>query len=335
MRLLVCRIRMCLLAAALSVVPPFVDRAPGEVLQVPLATEGAGVVPAEVIVRGPWGSDAGQFGKVDEASRPGPMDFAVTGDTLYVLDPVNARVQLFDLDGNFRREVLIGTRTADFMCVDDEGNITVLDAFVGREFKTFSVSGKILAHARLPASIGLASAIFTGAGRVWIEERHNRVYEVGVARDKPGAPAKVVGTRMGRPLGRSDGAVRAEKDGTHNVVIHADAAGMAGGAVTLQFPRRVSSIVALESDDSGRVYLAASCPRASGGDQWKSDIVLVVIAPDGGIAGSLCMPDAYVTDHYRKLFVTRSGGVIQMQTTEDGLRFVRWVLEAQPDGRRS
>ena len=175
MRLLTCRIRMCFLAAAMSVLPPFVDRAPGEVLQVPPATEGAGMVPAEVMVRGPWGSDPGQFGKTDEASRPGPMDFAVTDDTLYVLDPVNARVQLFGLDGSFRREVPIGTRTADFMCVDAEGNVTVLDAFVRREFKTFSVSGKLLAHARLPASIGLASAIFSGAGRVWVEERHDPI----------------------------------------------------------------------------------------------------------------------------------------------------------------
>ena len=335
MRLLTCRIRMCLLAAALSIVPPFADRAPGEVLRVPLAVERAGMVLAEVIVRGAWGSDAGQFGKVDDASRPGPMDFAVTNDTLYVLDPVNARVQVFDLDGNFRQEVPIGTRTADFMCVDDEGNIVVLDAFVRREFKTFSVSGQLLAHARLPASIGLASAIFADAGSVWIEERHNRVYEVSVARDKSGAPATVVGTRMGRPLGRGGSAVRAEKDGTHNVVIQADAAGIAGERITLQFPRRVSSIVALESDDSGQVYLAAACPRGSGGDQWKSEIVLAVIAPDGGIAGSLCMPDAYVTDHYRKLFVTRSGGVIQMQTTEDGVCFVRWALPARADGRRS
>lgn len=326
---------MCLLAAVLSIVPPFADRAPGEVLRVPQTTERAGVSPAEEIVRGPWGSDPGQFGKTDEASRPGPMDFAVRSDTLYVLDPVNARVQLFDLDGSFRREVPIGTRTADFMCVDAEGNVTVLDAFVRREFKTFSVSGKLLAHARLPASIGLASAIFSDAGRVWVEERHNRVYEVSVARDRLGAPATVVGTRMGRPMGRNDGAVRAEKDGMHNVVVRTAAGKMAGEAVTLQFPREVSSIVALESDDSGRVYLAAACPRASGGNQWRSDIVLVVLAPGGGIAGSLCMPDAYVTDHYRKLCVTRSGSVIQMQTGEDGVRFVRWVVEAQAEGRRS
>ena len=139
---------------------------------------------SQVIVRGDWGSSGGQFGKVDEAARPGPTDFAVMGDALYVLDPVNARVQIFGLGGEFRSVIAIGTKTADFLCVDDAGRVTVLDAFVKREFKTFTPRGRLLTQAQLPNEIGLCSAIWSDGARIWIEERHNRVQRAG-GRNKP------------------------------------------------------------------------------------------------------------------------------------------------------
>ena len=72
------------------------------------------------------------------------MDFAVVGDELFVLDSVNSRVQVFTLDGGFLKVIPIETATADFMAVDDRGNITVLDAFVKRQCKTF----KVMAHSK-------------------------------------------------------------------------------------------------------------------------------------------------------------------------------------------
>ncbi|MHC4094021.1 MAG: hypothetical protein ACYSVY_27735, partial [Planctomycetota bacterium] len=90
-------------------------------------------------------------------------------------------------------------------------------------------------------------------------------------------------------------------------------------------------IVALEADDNGRVYLAAACVADASDDQWETDLVLVAIEPDGGIAGTIRMPNAYVTDHYRKLGVARAGEIIQMQTTEREVRFVRWTLPTRAD----
>ena len=323
------RIQTYLMALILSVASPLTFQALGQILRIPAIDEQVIPAQAEVLVQGRWGSGPGEFGKVDEASRPGPMDFAVTDDTLYVLDPVNARVQLFDLHGSFRGEIPIGTRTADLMCVDDRGNVTVLDAFVRRELKTFSPSGELLAHAELPASIGLCSAIFVAGDRVWVEERHSRVYELSAARGQFGAPAAVVSTLPGRPLRSNRGTVHARKVGTRDVIVQGEK------STTLRFDRPVASIVALESDDSGRVYLAAACRPTPDGDPWKTDIVLVALEPGEQIAGLIRMPNAYITDHYRKLFVSRSGDIIQMQTTEDGVRFVRWSLATPAKGGTS
>jgi len=311
------------------------QRAAGQVVQVPLEPACAASVETGVIVRGPWGSGPGQFGKVDEASRPGPMDFAVTDKGLYVLDPVNTRVQLFGWDGGFKQAIPIGTKTADFLAVDERGQVVVLDAFVQRDLRIFSPAGELVAQKRLPGSIGLPSTVLTEDGRIYIEERHNLVYEVSVTGERSGAPAQVVGSLAGRPRPGRHAAVHVTKEGTHAVVIRTARDAAAAQPVTLQFPRPISAVVGVEFDENGRIYVAATSPRDPGRDAWKADVLLTVLGPDGLLVGALCLPDAYITDHYRKLGVSRTGDIIQMQTTADGVRFVRWTLPAPAEGGKS
>lgn len=308
------------------------QRAAGQVVRVSPEPTRVASSEADVIVSGSWGSGPGQFGKVDEASRPGPMDFAVTDRGLYVLDPVNARVQLFDWNGSFIQAIAIGTKTADFLAVDERGQVIVLDAFVKRDLRIFSPAGEPVAETSLPGSIGLPSAVLTESGRIYIEERHNRVYELSVAGDRSGASAQVVGVGAGRPrLGR-DAAIHVTKEGTHAVALRTARDAASARPVTLQFPRPITAIVGVESDESGRIYVAATSPRDPNRNAWKMDIFLAVTAPDGRLVGSLCLPDAYITDHYRKLGVSRAGDIIQMQTTADGVRFVRWTLPTPAEG---
>lgn len=59
------------------------------------------------------------------------------------------------------------------------------------------------------------------------------------------------------------------------------------------------------------------------------------MAEERRIAGTIRMPNAYVTDHYRKLLVSHEGEIIQMQTAEDGVRFVRWTLPTRAAGGTS
>jgi len=300
------------------------------VLRVPAAGES---VPAEVLLSRPWGAGLGEFGRVEEASRPGPMDFAIGGDALYVLDPVNARVQLFGLDGRFRRTVPIGTRTADFLCVDEAGHVTVLDAFVRREFMTFAESGELLTQAKLPEAVTLCSGSFTADGRLWVEERHTRAYELEVDRSRTGAAARIVGTLAGRPRDQGQAAFQVARVGTDTVRVQTGETRESGEVVIVHFPRPVAAVQALEADASGRLYVAVTCPLDATKNAWKSDLVLAAIEPAGGVVGTLRMPNAYVTDHYRKLCVTSAGDVIQMQTSEEGVRFVRWTPEPLRAGR--
>ncbi|MCB9865062.1 MAG: hypothetical protein H6816_00270 [Phycisphaerales bacterium] len=299
-----------------------------QIVEVPMARSAADI-PTAVVVRGPWGDAPGQFGKNDEASRPGPMDFVAIGGRLYVLDPVNARVQVFRNDGSFERQVAIGTHTADFLAVERNGDMVVMDAFVKRQIIVFSTDGKPHTRCGIPAAIQLPSAIFLDGERILIEDRHDRVFELALPTGGRADTASTVRAFAGRPDAAGTGVRHARKANGHDVALHAPLSPSADDPITLRFPREVQSIVALESDDSGRSYLAVTCPTAGSADEWRTDIVVIVIASDGTVVSTLQMPNHYVTDHYRKLAVSESGDIIQMQTTEDEVRFVRWTVQPE------
>ena len=283
-----------------------------------------------VVLQGAWGKEAGQFGKVDEASRPGPMDFAVVGDELFVLDSVNSRVQVFTLDGGFRKAIPIATATADFMAVDDQGNITVLDAFVKRECKTFQGDGTLKKLTKIPAELKLPSAIFVAGDSIWVEERHSQVFEISDSPEKNGSSGKITKRISGRPVvraGKSTGefsTVHARRNGQREVILRVSDDLNKEKLTSLRFPRVIGSVVGLDTDVKGRCYLTAACLTDEKNNSWNTDLVTAVFSPEGEIVKTVCMPNNYITDHYRKVFVTPAGDIYQMQTDSAGVRFIRW-----------
>ena len=282
----------------------------------------------QVWVAGAWGTTPGDFGMVDDASRPGPMDFALHGDLLYVLDPVNSRVQVFDARGELDQVIPIGTRTADFICVDSDGSVVVLDAFVQRELRVFTPAGELATKARLPKSLRLPSAIFADHGQYLVEERHSRVLALNLDRGQQDQTARPVTALRGRPRAADSGTTHACKLGPLDVVLEHANVDDAREEQTVRFPYPIRSIVALESDQVGNTYVAAACLRDPPADGQRADIVIAALTPAGQLLGALTIPDQYVTDHYRKLLVTPTGDVLQMQTTEAGVRFIRWRMPA-------
>lgn len=280
----------------------------------------------ELLLSGGWGDALGEFGKRDEASRPGPMDFALVDQTLYVLDPVNARVQVFDLRTGDASVVPIETKTADFLAVDGAGRVAVLDAFVQRELRVFAATGSLERRADLPDAIQLASSVRLDRDCIWIEDRHDRMFAIELDNDNGVGPARPVRSAPGRllPDGRSLSARKAP-DGA--IALRIATGEQTDVEHTVLCDGAVRSVVALESDAQGCIYLAMR-REAADSPEHPADIVLAKLSADGMLLGSLVLPDAYVTDHYRKLLVTPAGDVIQMQTTEEGVRFVRWTMDA-------
>lgn len=331
------RVVTCLMVGALWTPLPFARSASGQVVEIPDTTETrlSPAMEGQTLLRAPWGSAPGEFGKTDEASRPGPMDFAVIGDDLYVLDTVNARVQVFGLEGRFKTAMPIGTKTADFLCVEPDGNVAVLDAFRQRQLKMFSPSGEFRSSMKLPEAIGLPSAVFTDGRRTWVEERHNRVFELSAVDDQQETAARVVGVLPGRPVLARRGTLHAIRKEERDVLVRVAAANKSEETVTVRFPHRLVSIVTLEANGSDKLCVAAVCESQTAEGQSQRRIVAASITMPAGITGVTSMPDAYITDHYRKLWLLESGDLVQMQTTKEGVRFVRWTLQPVRKGEVS
>ena len=282
----------------------------------------------QVLVAGDWGDAPGEFGTTDDTSRPGPMDFALHEKALYVLDSVNGRTQVFNLDGSLREVLPIGTRTADFMCVDTDGSVAVLDAFVKRELKVFAPKGELNTTARLPDTLRLPSAVFARQGEYRVEDRHDRVYVLRTNPGRTNQPARVKRLERGRPNAANGDTMHARKTGVSTVVLESAAENEDPTATEVIYPTRIRSIVALEADRRGNTYLAAVCQNPDAPDEARGVIYVCSIDTAGELAGVLTLPDQYVTDHFRKLLVTPAGEIIQMQTTEAGVQFIRWRMQA-------
>lgn len=307
---------------------PFIQSAAGQLIEIPHTAEpqSSSGTEGRILLRAPWGSAPGEFGKTDEASRPGPMDFAVVEDDLYVLDTVNARVQVFGLEGHYKTAIPIGTKTADFLCVGPDGEVAVLDAFCRRQLSVFSPGGKLRRSMKLPEAIGLPSAVFTDGRCTWVEDRHNRVLEISAVDDKEDTPARVVSILPGRPMAAGRGTMHALRKDERDVLIHL-AAKESEETFTVRFPHRLLSIVTLEADGTGNVCVAAVCENQAAEGQPQRRIVATTIERSTIAARVVSMPDAYITDHYRKLWLLESGDLVQMQTTKEEVRFLRWTPE--------
>ena len=58
--------------------------------------------------------------------------------------------------------------------------------------------------------------------------------------------------------------------------------------------------------------------------EYRSDYCGYFLS-DGEIVKTVRMPNSYITDHYRKVFVTAAGDIYQMQTDSAGVRFISWA----------
>jgi hypothetical protein len=293
----------------------------------PLAT-------GQVVVRGTWGSGAEQFGKRDEASRPGPTSLAV-GSTgiLHVLDPVNRRIARFDIHGRALASVPIETEAAEDLALTD-GAIWVL-AYVpgegaGYRLYQHSEDGTRIGEVELARSIDLVTGLFaTGdpaAPDLWVERDHRDQLQV-VARGVGLPPAE----QRGGALGRTD----RSKPGQRFIVARS-APHLA--SLSQAHPGRFTStllevethlpLLAVDdwyvSDSQMMLSLVMGVEGTTPNEPWREFQRFVVIQRSGETARSIELAPDRLTDVFRALAVGSDGAIYQLHTTEEGITVLRW-----------
>lgn len=70
----------------------------------------------EVLIAGDWGTKEGQFGieRTGKVELGYALDFFVTADSIYILDSINNRIQVFDLQGNLKEIINLQIQWQNF-----------------------------------------------------------------------------------------------------------------------------------------------------------------------------------------------------------------------------
>ena len=145
----------------------------------------------QVIINASWGKEPGQFGvySSEEVSTGiGPFTFTISphGD-IYIIDPVNARIQKFDSDGNHISVIPLSVSAED-ICLDQSENIYLYyTAQVPKRIYQYEAKGNLIKEYPIiwkDGSMGWGPIYCDKSGRLFLSYRSDSlktkmVFQVG------------------------------------------------------------------------------------------------------------------------------------------------------------
>jgi len=275
-----------------------------------------------VVARAAYGSGPNQIGitNPDEANPEGPMSFALGADgRIYILDQVNARIQVFH-GGVCTETIPIPGRT--FVDIDrtPDGKLVLMDNLVkkavyvlggkGETVRILPLAGKGIAD---PAAVtGIECRDDARWSGIWaqVDEGWLRLAALDGTPDagRPAIP--------GRPSLDGKRFMKAEMGGETIVLIRCSREDPPGwDRVRLAFDMPVAHLLGLWDDRSGRIYLGAFLVR-----EPDAANVVALLDPAGKELGRLALAAAPMPHEvYRSVRVSPEGRVYQMVLEERGV----------------
>jgi len=295
-----------------------------------------GLDQARVVVRGVWGEGAGQFGKDDEATRPGPLALAVDNrGTVHVLDQENRRVQRFTRGGTAlapltgitettRDLALVGGAvwTLAYLPEDGPGHAVHRLGPAGPEYT-----------ARVADRLELLTGLFvTGAAAspdLWVEQNQDTQVRV-VHEGRAVVPAKQGQRKLGRPnRGVTGQRLTARLTGSHGArVMTVDPERGVEPLFEVVTPIPLVAINELFSDRQGAIYVGLFMATEGPAPEFKWEQVrkvVVAFKPGVGHAAKVVeMAPLFATTVFRPVVVGQDGALYQLHTTEQEVLVRRW-----------
>ncbi len=309
---------------------------PGVVAVTPVAPQRP---KGELVIHGKWGSGPGEFGHRDakESNPEAPMAIAAgPSGQLAIVDQVNGRVQRFD-HGKPAGTISLGGETAQDLTFGADGRTIVLDRLGDRNVQVYDRDGKLVNEAsfvgREISEGGNATGVFTDeAGAIYVEREHGNLYRVADAGGRtdpshaelPGRP-----TRDGRQLIAA--ALGDQAAGTVVVNAFDRGSGSPIWSATVPVGAPIQSLLLLDSDAAGSIYVAASTGQESPSPPFQivdEAVVVMRLDPSGTPNGRLVLPPlAQVAETFRPLSVDDSGAVYEMVAGPNGLDVMRFAFQ--------
>ncbi len=283
---------------------------------------------AAVTMRAPWGSGPGELGRGDDQDHVGPMSLAADAHgNLLVLDAANRRVARFDKHGAPQSPVVIGQDSARDLAVGADGRVLVLDRKHG-DLRILAPDSHLIGSVLLVGSgvrdADQVTAVFADRdGSALIEVDHRRVMRITGA---DGLSLAARPSLPGRP--RRDftcflsAAISDRRTGTVGVRA-LDDQGRTRWETPVSFGAPLLRIALLDSDESGRTYVAGDTGRESPTPPDRLiDLrtTVIMLDPDGTPRGTLALPGSADSDESRRsLAISGAGTLYRMRTGDAGV----------------
>ena len=278
----------------------------------------------EVRLSAKWGAGQGELGRErpQEGNPEGPMSFAFAGDDMLVLDQVNGRLARFDKKGKLQRTIDTKSTTIQDLTVAKDGSVIALDRLADKTVSVYDANGKKTGELPLSGGkigeTGLVTGVFTDGKDIYVEKEHGALVHVGTTDGKAADDTKEL---AGRPT--KDGAllltavIAAPREG--RLVLNAidRKTGSLRFARQINVPRPAKSIVLLDSDAKGTIYLGAGC-----GPSDNLAEIACLDPTDGHVLGRVDVPLSTLPEEsFRDFVVTDDGAVVYALRTEDGVEY--------------
>jgi hypothetical protein len=250
------------------------------------------------------------------------MSVVGSGEHFFVLDQVNDRVTRWGKDGKAQVVAELGGLEAADMAVAADGSVAVLDRLVGKEVAVFKDGKRVgslpLDPERIPEP-GAVTGVFVDGDDVLVEQEHGPLLRLGtldggLAQDKDQIPGRP--SRDGK-LFLSAGITDREQGRTY-VAAFDRVAQESRFTRQLTFPGIIESILALDSDKKGTIYLAVVV------DQGSTTVTSVTcLEPTHGEPlGAVQLPtNTSPEESLRELTVMDDGTLVFAHRTDAGMAF--------------
>lgn len=248
---------------------------------------------------------------------------AAGADQFLVLDQVNQRVTRWSRDG--KATVLLslkGDQAAD-VAVGPSGSVAVLDRLVGKEVALFDKDGRSIGSLPLDrervGDPGAVTGVFIDGEDVYVERAHGPLLRLG---SMQGAPSDDRSEVPGRPsrdgkLLLSAGTVN-RKQGRVYVSAVDRATSEVRFTRQLNYAGIIASIVTLDSDKTGTIYLAVALDQGA-----ATPTMVTCLEPAKGTPlGAVEIPtNDSPEETMKEITVTDDGSIVFAHRLEEGMAF--------------